>query len=40
MADRIDRRTRLITITHAPTNGGLINPAAVIGRIARDAGVP
>ncbi|MBX5132353.1 aminotransferase class V-fold PLP-dependent enzyme [Rhizobium lentis] len=35
----IDDRVRLIAVTWIPTNGGLINPAAAIGRIARDNGI-
>lgn len=35
----IDDRVRLISMTHIPTNCGLVNPAAEVGRVARAAGV-
>jgi cysteine desulfurase/selenocysteine lyase len=35
----VDKRTRLIAITHVPSHNGIIQPAAAVGQVARAAGV-
>jgi selenocysteine lyase/cysteine desulfurase len=36
----IDGQVRLIAINHVPTNSGLVNPAADVGRVAKAHGIP
>lgn len=38
LRNAIDDRVKLIALTHVPTNSGLVNPAAAVGQVAREAG--
>ncbi len=39
LREMMDDNVRLIAMTHVPTNGGLVNPAAEVGKVAQEAGV-
>ena len=40
LGEAVNERVRLIALTHVPTNGGLVNPVAEAGEVAREAGIP
>ena len=40
LAGMLDDRVRLVAITHVPTSGGLVNPAAAVGRRLAGTGIP
>ncbi len=40
LAKLLDERVKLIALTHAPTNGGLVQPAERVGQLARREGIP
>ena len=40
LREMIDERARLIAMSWIPTQGGLVNPAAEVGAVAREAEVP
>ena len=39
LREMLDERVRLIAVTHVPTSGGLVNPVAEVGKVAREAGI-
>ncbi|MDQ7048684.1 MAG: aminotransferase class V-fold PLP-dependent enzyme [Enterobacterales bacterium] len=40
LSNMIDEKVKLISITHIPTGGGLVNPAKAVGEIANAASIP
>jgi cysteine desulfurase/selenocysteine lyase len=40
LGSMLDERVKLVSLVHVPTQGGLVNPAAAVGALTREAGVP
>jgi selenocysteine lyase/cysteine desulfurase len=40
LENMLDDRVKLVSLVHVPTQTGLVNPAAEVGRVTRAAGVP
>ncbi|HEY7030990.1 MAG TPA: aminotransferase class V-fold PLP-dependent enzyme [Thermomicrobiales bacterium] len=38
LARMLDDRVRVVAVSHMPTNGGLVQPAAAVGRVVRGSG--
>ena len=39
LKNMLDEKVKLIAITHVPTNSGIVQPIAAIGKLAREAGI-
>ncbi|MFL5954494.1 MAG: aminotransferase class V-fold PLP-dependent enzyme [Gaiellaceae bacterium] len=40
LENMLDERVKLVSLVHVPTQSGLVNPAAEVGRVTRAAGIP
>ena len=40
LESQIDKRVKLICLTQVPSGGGLVNPAAEVGKVAKATGIP